>query len=164
MEIRGEGTIMRTLTKIFGSILAFSLLVRLFFALFLSFSMPLPAHASFLSSILGEDAYAETRLPELSAAVPAIALQANVSSASIFEEKNSKNDKIKDSKSTSKESDQIDTNVNVNIVSDNAILPSTGPLGVSDGKDVVDPATLETSVYVVRKGDSISAIAGMLTV
>ncbi len=55
-----------------------------------------------------------------------------------------------------------DTGTDINIVSDNAILPAVGPLGVSDGKDAsLDASPLEMSVYVVRKGDSLSQIAEM---
>ncbi len=55
---------------------------------------------------------------------------------------------------------QDDTNT-INIISENAILPPGGRWGVSDGNNVVDPSSQETSVYVVRKGDTVSAIAGM---
>lgn len=67
-------------------------------------------------------------------------LQANVSSASVLQDSN------------------------INIVSNSAILPATGPLGVSDGKDVVDSSTQDTSVYVVRKGDTVSQIAELFKV
>ncbi|NMB92534.1 MAG: peptidoglycan DD-metalloendopeptidase family protein [Parcubacteria group bacterium] len=57
------------------------------------------------------------------------------------------------------------TNPSINIVSDNAMLPLVGPMGVSDGTDVLlDSSGMETSVYVVRKGDSLSAIAEMFGV
>jgi LysM repeat protein len=57
------------------------------------------------------------------------------------------------------------TDPNLNIISDNAILPAVGPLGVSDGADTIfDSSDLEMSVYVVRKGDSLSAIAEMFNV
>ncbi len=87
-------------------------------------------------------------------------LQANVSSASIFQDKASSN-KNKTSKDTS---DFIDENTDVNIISDSAILASTGPMGVSDGKDVSDISEDQTSVYVVRKGDSVAEIAKMFQV
>ncbi len=129
---------------------------------------PLPANAGFLSSFLGDEAYAQTnttdstqlynKLPQNSQTMAL--LQANVSSASIFQEVIEKKENKKD---ISKE-EPINTSVNVNIVSDNAMLPATGPLGVSDGTDAVDPSSLQTSVYVVRKGDSISAIAKMFDV
>ena len=121
---------------------------------------PSAAEAGLLSIILGDDVYAQTtdidstKISQTSGTMAL--LQANVSSASLYKEKN---DKQKDSKSG-----QIDTDATVNIVSDSAILPATGPLGVSDGKEAVDPSLLETSVYVVRKGDSISQIAEMFGV
>lgn len=48
-------------------------------------------------------------------------------------------------------------------ISENALVPSTGPGGVSDGKDA-DLAPDDTSVYVVHSGDSISQIADMFGV
>lgn len=77
----------------------------------------------------------------------------------MVQDKSTKNDKQKDAKN-----ELVDSDASLNIVSNNAILPATGPLGVSDGKDTVDPAGQETSVYVVRKGDSISQIADMFGV
>jgi LysM repeat protein len=79
-------------------------------------------------------------------------LSAGVSSSSVSQN-NSKTDKISD----------IDTNASVNIVSDNAILPATGPTGVSDGTNSSDSSN-DTSVYVVRQGDAIADIAKMFGV
>lgn len=118
--------------------------------------MPLPTQAGFFSSILGGDeVFAQTDkmvspTPINNSQTIAL-LQANTSSDSIFEDK-------KDNKN------KVEANATVNIVSDNAILPATGPMGVYDGKGVVDSSSLETSVYVVGKGDSISAIAKMFDV
>ncbi len=131
-----------------------------------SFSWPKSAQAGFFSSILGDDVYAQgnTGVSELSnKEVPQNSqtvelLQANVSSTLIIQEKKDKKDSKKD-----KDIKIIDEDTIVNIVSENAILPATGPLGVT-AKDAVDPATLETSVYVVRKGDSLSTIADMFGV
>lgn len=58
-------------------------------------------------------------------------------------------------------SGQNDTTQGVNIVSDNAMQPTVGALGVSTGVDPVLDSTPENSIYVVRKGDSISQIADM---
>src|SRR6185369_12549036 len=85
-------------------------------------------------------------------------LQAHVSPVGTLQNKDNNQ---KDAKKDGKKDDLIDENATVNIVSDNSILPATGPMGVSDGKDDVDPSSLFTSVYVVRKGDSISQIAEM---
>jgi LysM repeat protein len=56
------------------------------------------------------------------------------------------------------------TTTGVNIVSDNAMQPTIGALGVSDGTDILLDSPLETSIYVVRKGDSLSQIADMFGV
>lgn len=114
-------------------------------------------HAWDLSSIFVGQVYADTnpiiQNPTLlDANSQTISLpQASISLASIIEEK--------DNAKGLSQSENI-----VNIVSDNALVPLTGPLGVSDGKDVVDPSSLETSVYIVRKGDSIALIAQMFNV
>ncbi len=86
-------------------------------------------------------------------------LQANVSSLSVIQDKTSK-----DSSKTTDTSGADNSTGDQNAVSDNALVPATGPLGVSDGKDVPDPSVDQTSVYVVRKGDSISQIATMFGV
>ncbi len=148
----------KPLFKISSSILAFSILlgaVLLFYA-------PVPAKAGFFSSIFGDDALAQggadsaqsnTNLQQNSQTMAL--LQANVSSASVLQGTNDTKDSKKDA---------IVDNSDLNIVSGNAILPATGPLGVSDGNDVLDPSSLTTSVYVVRKGDSITQIAKMFNV
>ncbi|MBU0999232.1 peptidoglycan DD-metalloendopeptidase family protein [Patescibacteria group bacterium] len=109
---------------------------------------------SSLASIFTSDqAYAETSFDiikpfKISDNSQTIALlQANVSSTSFFEDK-------KDS----------DNSLNNNIVSGTSLLSATGPMGVSDGKDIPDLSKESTSVYVVRKGDSISQIALMFGV
>jgi murein DD-endopeptidase MepM/ murein hydrolase activator NlpD len=73
-------------------------------------------------------------------------LEANTSSASILEDNSE---------------DEIDQNANVNIVADNALLPSTGPLGVSNGTEVEDFSYDEVTIYVVRSGDTVSLVADM---
>ena len=159
-KIRGDGTIMRILSKIFSSVPAFSL----FLGLLLLLSIPSPAEAGFISSLFGDEAYAQTDAADSVQSNKDLKqnsqtmtlLQANVSSASILQEKNTKNGKQKDN--------QVNEKVNVNVLSDNALLPATGPLGVSDGKDIADSASEETSIYVVRKGDTLSAIANMFGV
>ena len=80
-------------------------------------------------------------------------LQANVSSASVLQNNSSNTD-------TNNTNDD-----NTNIVSDNALLSATGPMGVSDGtNDTADSSADDTSVYVVRSGDSIAQIAKMFGV
>ncbi|HBA45605.1 MAG: Peptidase M23B [Candidatus Nomurabacteria bacterium GW2011_GWF2_40_31] len=149
---------MRTLTQIFHSFLGISLLLG---SLFLSLS-PLPAQAGFFSALIGDDAYAQsdtntTTQPNKNIqqnSQTLALLQANVSSVSIIQEKNEKSSK----------KDTLNTDTSVSILSDNALVPATGPMGSSDGDYTPDPDLEETSVYVVRKGDSISAIADMFGV
>ncbi len=123
---------------------------------------PFQANANFFSSILGGDVYAQTEkavsTPSTQNSQTMDLLQANVSSASIIQ------DKITKDNSKGSKDEVIDANANINIVSDNAILPATGPMGVSDGTVSVDSSSLDTSVYVVRKGDSIGTIADMFNV
>jgi murein DD-endopeptidase MepM/ murein hydrolase activator NlpD len=140
---------------------SYTLSHSLFIGLFLYCAVYTKTEASFLSSILGDQVFAQTNqvTPAISStnnSQTMALLTSNVSSASIVQEKSSKTDKISDS--------QIKDSVNVNIVSDSAILPATGPLGVSDGIDVVDPSSDQTSIYVIRKGDTLSAIADMFGV
>ena len=81
-------------------------------------------------------------------------LEANISSATIIQDKKDKNSK----------DEKIDENKEVSILSDNALLPATGPAGVSDGTDNGNISSDQISVYVVRKGDSIAQIADMFSV
>lgn len=130
--------------------------------------MPPQAKAGFFSSILGDEVHAQTGAENSTQSNKNIQqssqtislLQVNASSASIFQEKVSEDNKQKESE----KSGEVSINENVNIVSDNALLPATGPMGVYDGNDIPEPSSLETSVYVVRKGDSISQIAEMFGV
>ncbi|MCE9549323.1 LysM peptidoglycan-binding domain-containing M23 family metallopeptidase [Candidatus Nomurabacteria bacterium] len=60
---------------------------------------------------------------------------------------------------------QITETVVANVVSENALVAVTGPLGVSDGTDVGGGySSDQVSVYVVRPGDSISQIANMFDI
>jgi LysM repeat protein len=116
------------------------------------------AKASFISVLLGNNASASNDpngntigLPQAGANSQTIGiLAATVSPASVL------NNKQNDTQA----SFPADTD---NIVADNSLQPEVGPLGVSDGTapDAADPSTLETSVYVVRSGDSIATIAAM---
>src|SRR5947207_258118 len=98
--------------------------------------MPVVASASFLSSIFGDQAYAAKDQVEGAQSHKnsqnIALLQANVSSASIIQEKN---DKQKDSKGSDGSNGKMDSNADLNIVSDNALSPTTGPMGASDGKN-----------------------------
>lgn len=149
----------KTLFNILRSILAISFLVRVVFVLTFT-SAPIVVQASIISSFFGDNVYASTPSIDYSQTNKTSGtmslLQANVSPSLIIEDKNKKDEKQK--------AGLIDENLDINIVSDTAILPATGPMGVYDGKELVDSSLLETSVYVVRKGDSISQIAEMFEV
>jgi LysM repeat protein len=150
---------MRTLTKICSPILAFSLLSGVLFVLLF---IPLRANAGFFSVLGSGDALAQIDQVESTDNSQTMdLLQANVSSASVFQDPKGKSTSYGAGKSDSKDS-QIDSNTSVNIVSDNAILPATGPLGMAD--ETVSLSLEDTSIYVVRKGDSIGQIAAMFDV
>lgn len=140
--------------KIFSSILAFSLLFGVFFA-------PVQAKAGFFSSLFGADASASVESIDLTQDIEKtsqsrdLSLQANVSSALVIEDKNTKKD---DKEGLIKEG------VDVNILSDNALLPSTSVMGASGSEDGGDVSSDQISVYVIRKDDSISKIAEMFGV
>jgi len=127
--------------------------------LFLTLS-PFQAQAGFLPFLFGDDAHADTTTASLTKSLQTSANmplpQANV----LYDDKNEKDNSQKDPK----KEDIINENKNVNIVSENALSAAIGPNGPTDEKEAIDPTTLETSVYVVRKGDSISQIAEMFGV
>ena len=146
---------MRILSKIFSSILVFSLLS--FGALFALSFIPLQAQAGLLSSIFGDEIYAQTDAvdgsKDLKQSLQTMALlQANVSSASLFQDKSDKKD------------DQIDASVDVTIVDDKVLRSVSGSMGVSDGKDILNFCSDQPSVYPVAENDSISKIAKMFGV
>lgn len=124
---------------------------------------PGQVEAGFLSSIFGDQALADVSVDTIKD-IPLFGinsqnialLQANVSSISILQAKNDK--KNEEQKSETNE------NANANIVSDNAFLPATGPMGIKDEKNITNISSEDTSVYVVRKGDSLSQIAQMFDV
>ena len=117
--------------------------------------MPSQAKAGFFSAILGNDVYADTANTDLTQPSQTSSTmelpQASVSPVSIMQNKDSNNDM------------PDDTNIDTSI-SDNALQSSVGPMGVSDGTSTTDSSSLSTSVYVVRKGDSIAQIAKMFGV
>jgi LysM repeat protein len=113
---------------------------------------PLPAKADFFSSIFGNSASASVDQDPSSTADQNSQnmnlLQSDVSSSSVIQDKNSKDT-------------SSNTDINTNIVADNALDAVTSPLGVSDGTANDDPSSDQISVYVIRAGDTISEIAGM---
>ena len=151
VEIGDDGTIMRTLTKIFNSFLVFSLLLGAFLLWF----MPIQAKAVFFSSILSNEAQADENTDNLTDSSKNSQtmglLQANISSALILQDKKDKDDKV-------------DISKDVNIVSGNALLPKVSPSSGVGGLTEGDSSSDQISVYVVRKGDSIGEIADMFGV
>ncbi len=120
------------------------------------FLLPLPeARANFLTSLFN-DARASTDITvpveNISNSQNMALLQANSFSIPIQQDKNAKDT-------------GINQDADVNILSDNALLPATGPLGISDGTTGGGDFSFDqVSVYTVRKGDTISQIAGMFDV
>lgn len=83
-------------------------------------------------------------------------LQANVSSASVLESKNTSKDEALE---------EITIDTTNSIISDNALSPSLVGFVGADGMDAnTDVSFEDISVYVVRKGDSLSQIAEMFEV
>ncbi len=143
---------MRNLTKILIPFLLFSLVLVGYFT-------PLSVNAGFLSTLLGTEASAEDSglFSSNKNSQTMTLLQANVSSASIFQEKKNKD-------SNKQEEVSIEDDANVNIVSDNALMPSITAAGNILGIGIGSSSSDQISIYVVRKGDSIKAIADMFDV
>lgn len=120
-----------------------------------SFFVPVRAKASFFSDLFNIDASANTNITnqsEIETNSQNIGLlQANVSSAEVIQDKKDKNNKDKKT---------VDENKEVAILSDNALVPATGPAGISDGTDSSDVSSDDISVYVVRDGDTVESTKG----
>ena len=114
------------------------------------------ALAGFWSSILGTDVSASSGIssssPNSQSSQNMSLLQANVYPDSVLSAKPSKDD-----------TNTVATDKNVNILSNNALVPATSPVGIT-GTDSADTSNDQVSVYVVRSGDSISQIADMFGV
>ncbi len=113
--------------------------------------------ASFFSDLFNNDASASTTITSDKSTETNsqnTGLQANVSSAEVIQDKKDKN---------SKEKSKLDDSTEV-VVSENALVPATGPAGVSDGTTDGDVSPDQISVYVVRENDSIAKIADMFEV
>lgn len=122
--------------------------------------MPINAKAGFFSSILGNEASAG--IVDSISAINIIKNsqnmdlpQADPSSFVAIVEKN-KNNKTNDN--------NIESSADVNIVSENALLPVINHIIIPGEIDAGDSYSDQISVYVVRKGDSISEIADMFDV
>ena len=155
-EFGDDGTIMRTLFKIYSSILAFSLLLGTLFA-------PFTVKAGLFSSILGNQVSADvvdssnpTKIVKNSQTMSL--LQADVSFASILQEKKDKN--------SVKNNTTDDTNTDTAIVSGKAFQPTigSGSMGSLGGKDTLNSCSDHPSTYTVIDKDSISQIAKMFGV
>lgn len=116
--------------------------------------MPVAAGASFLSSLLGGDAYADTRKSEI---------QENSQTLSLLSASESYVSAL-DSKKKDKKEEIVTGDLKGTIVEDTALSPAVTPassaLGGADLPMEGDPMD-EISVYVVRKGDTIGQIAEM---
>jgi LysM repeat protein len=130
-------------------ILAFSLLPGALFA-------PIAAGASFLSTILGNNAMAESNpVEEIDNSQSMALLSANVSSSSVIPSKKKE------------EESEVTGNLNGSIVEDTAFMAGVTPnsLMAVGGPDSDGEISAEDmSVYVVRKGDTIGQIAEMFDV
>lgn len=156
---------MRTLTKISSPFLAFALLIGFVLGAVVT---PLVVNASLMSSIMGNQANASDEVSTDNSQNMAL-LQANVSSAPILKDKKTtkvtKDSKdIKDTKNSKNIEIALNDDDSINLSSDNALVPATGLLDVVGGSPDRDSSSDQVSVYVVRKGDSISQIADMFDV
>lgn len=120
---------------------------------------PIQANAGLLSSIMGTEAYANIDIsnvsPKNSNSQNMPLLQANVSSIPLVNKEDNKSPKV----------GKVDENKNINIVANNSLLASTSAVSTLGGAPESDsPSADQTSVYVIRDGDSISQIADMFGV
>ncbi len=132
------------------------------------FFVPVRAKASFISDIIfGNSASADSEGANTSGSQDVdknsqskdLSLEANVSSAVISQNKidqNIKNDSVNNG-------EDINTDTNVNISSNNALIPTANHItGPTDSLE--DDSSSDISVYVIRKGDTIAQIAEMFNV
>jgi murein DD-endopeptidase MepM/ murein hydrolase activator NlpD len=112
-----------------------------------------------LSSIFGTEASADSSTanqnPVTQNSQNINILQANTSPVLV-----SMKDKTQESKT-----DTIDPNSNVNILSDNALLPASGAMDALGGDNNYDPSLEQgISVYVVHQGDTVEIVAKLFDV
>ncbi len=119
--------------------MAFSLVLGLY-------SLPNKAQANFFANLFGGNASASVVPPE------------------VIEDKNLQNMSLLQASAISvfqtNKKEQIDQNVDLNIVSDTAL----SPVVLSTGIATEQPSMEDISVYVVKSGDSLGAIAKMFNV
>ncbi len=123
---------------------------------------PTVAKASLLSAIIGESASASTELDTSQ-------IKDNSQKMGLLEAIFSPIIALADDKDDKKVEKEGEVNQDANVlIADNALVPATGPMGVSDGVDepevVFEDFQDEVSVYVVRRGDSLPTIAKMFDV
>jgi LysM repeat protein len=111
--------------------------------------------ASFFSSLFtGDQAYADASLTTVT--LPQNNINSQSSDLAL---------QVSDSSQISNNQDNDNDSTTVIDSTGTAINASTGPMGVSDGKNTYDSSNSDTtSVYVIRAGDSISQIADMFGV
>lgn len=123
---------------------------------------PSVAKASILSSIIGESVSASTEVESEQS-------KENSQKMGLLEAIFSPIIALAESKNDKKveKEDKVSPETSV-LIADNALIPATGPLGVSDGVDepeaVFEDFQDEVSVYVVRKGDTLPTIAKMFDI
>src|SRR5665647_2855862 len=148
-EIGDAGTIMRTLTKIFRSILASMILSGVLF-------FPLRAvEASFFSSLFGGDRVLADVNTDFGANSNVDVSANTVTSPQAQVGSNSQNPELslQVSDSSQVQSDKNSDNISPALTDNTgtALLPVAGPAGVSGGINSPDPSSNQTSVYKVRQ-------------
>jgi len=118
--------------------------------------VPLMTRANFLSSILGAEVSADT-----TSQIEATQIVKNSQTLSLLQADASSTPTLEDKMS---KEDEISNDVNVNIMSENALYPTTSHISVLGETEAGDSYSDQISIYVVRKGDSISEIAEMFNV
>lgn len=152
MDLKGKLSIKSCFIKhsLKISNIATTLIISGFFVLL---ATPKNADAGFFGSILNNQASASTYAPQLNTNSQTMALlQPNVSPNLILQNKDNKKE------------GKIDQSSDINIVSDNSLLPVASLNSGSSTGDVEDFSFDQTSIYVVRNGDTISKVAEMFDV
>jgi LysM repeat protein len=113
-------------------------------------STPVPASAGILSLVFGGETPASAEVLSVAEgnSQNMIILEAKVSPLAMLDKKSTESEKNTIALSTS-------------IVSDSALAPTVGPLAAADVGAIGGGSFDQVSVYVVRKGDSLSQIAEM---
>ncbi len=123
-------------------------------AVFVSLATPSKTEASFFSSILNNNqALAESTFPSSNNSQTMPLLQANISSFQVLQKKDEK-------------VQTIDTNKNINIVSNNSLLPTASPQSaMGEGVGGVEfSEENDIEIYVVKAGDTPQIVADMFDI